>query len=156
MPHTSELIINNIREINKLYRAAHDSAFKFSWKRLWPFSRFLPQVDYIRLIRLLQTTIPELDKQKNAARKFQKQNPAENAFWKSALQWCNAQENTVRLLLEVCEYRQSVIEGEKSKGLGDWNLLLKNYQDSLKALQDQGQKLNTELVTLRKKFSAGN
>lgn len=151
MPNTSELIIANIREINKLYRAAHDSAFKFSWKRLWPFSRFLPQVDYLRLIRLIQSAIAELDKQKNAALKYQKQNSAENSFWKATLQWCHAQETTIQLLQEVCEYRQSVIEGEKSKGLGDWNQLLKNYQESLKVLQEQGQKLNTELVALRKK-----
>ena len=49
----SDAVFENLKELIKAKNAAHESMFKFSWKKLWPFSLIWPQVDYIRIQRFM-------------------------------------------------------------------------------------------------------
>ena len=49
----SEAVFENLKELIKAKNAAHESMFKFHWKKLWPFSLIFPQVDFIRIQRFM-------------------------------------------------------------------------------------------------------
>ena len=49
----STIFFENLKELVKAKNAAHESIFKFHWKKLWPFNLIWPQVDYLRIIRFM-------------------------------------------------------------------------------------------------------
>ncbi len=49
----SQIIFENLRELLRAKNTAHESMFKFHWKKMWPFSLIWPQVDFERIVRLM-------------------------------------------------------------------------------------------------------
>ena len=49
----SQIIFDNLKELLRAKNTAHESMFKFHWKKMWPFSLIWPQVDYERIVRLM-------------------------------------------------------------------------------------------------------
>ena len=49
----SQVIFDNLKELLRAKNTAHESMFKFHWKKMWPFSLIWPQVDYERIVRLM-------------------------------------------------------------------------------------------------------
>ena len=49
----SQIIYNNLKELIRAKNTAHESIFKFHWKKMWPFSLIWPQVDFVRIVRLM-------------------------------------------------------------------------------------------------------
>ena len=49
----SQIIYNNLKEMMRAKNTAHESIFKFHWKKMWPFSLIWPQVDFVRIVRLM-------------------------------------------------------------------------------------------------------
>ena len=49
----SQIIFENLKELLRAKNTAHESMFKFHWKKMWPFSLIWPQVDYERIVRLM-------------------------------------------------------------------------------------------------------
>lgn len=43
----------NTKELVKAWKASHDSVFKWHWKKMPPFHWFFPQVDYMRIQKLM-------------------------------------------------------------------------------------------------------
>ena len=66
----TSVVFENLKELIKGKNAAHESMFKFHWKKLWPFNLIWPQVDYLRIQRFMENIGEESQKQKE----FIKQN----------------------------------------------------------------------------------
>ncbi|MCF0222810.1 MAG: hypothetical protein HUK20_00935 [Fibrobacter sp.] len=47
----SQIIFENLREMLRAKNTAHQSMFKFHWKKMWPFRLIWPQVDYLRIVQ---------------------------------------------------------------------------------------------------------
>ena len=45
----SQIIFENLKEMMRAKNTAHESIFKFHWKKMWPFSLIWPQVDFVRI-----------------------------------------------------------------------------------------------------------
>ena len=50
----TSVVFENLKELIKGKNAAHESMFKFHWKKLWPFNLIWPQVDYLRIQRFME------------------------------------------------------------------------------------------------------
>jgi hypothetical protein len=61
----SQIIYNNLKEMMRAKNTAHESIFKFHWKKMWPFRLIWPQVDFIRIVRLMGELRKNVSTQKN-------------------------------------------------------------------------------------------
>ena len=62
----------NMAEMIKALKAAHKSVLGFHWKKIPPLHLIFPQVDHIRVERIMDMACEEAAKQQAAARRLQK------------------------------------------------------------------------------------
>jgi hypothetical protein len=131
MPSLKETMLANLREMVKLQRAAHDSMFKFSIKKMWPISLIAPQVDWIRITRMmgkLQLTCKEqkefLAKERDSA------SEADLPFLNLLPGYLDSLSKVAEMLGRTATYRQDVLEKKIKMSIKEWNSILKSYNEA--------------------------
>jgi hypothetical protein len=132
-------MLANLQEMVKLQRAAHDSMFKFSIKKIWPISLIAPQVDWIRITRVmgkLQLTCKEqkefLAKERGSAPEMDL--PFLNLL-PGYLDWLS---KVAEMLGRAAAYRQDVLEKKIKMSIKEWNSILKLYNEASDSMATTG------------------
>jgi hypothetical protein len=124
-------LLGNLRELHKGFQAVHNSTFTFSWIRLWPFSLFLPQPDYLRGAGLLEKIIPQLGEQAQFCKTHSKpspQSPHLHEFYEFALAYIECLQASCQHLVTICQYKHSVLLKTPTLTIKEFNTALKEYQ----------------------------
>jgi hypothetical protein len=131
MASLKETLLANLREMVKLQRAAHDSMFKFSIKKMWPISLIAPQVDWIRIARMMDTLQETCKKQKEFLAKEKGSAPeADLPFLSSLPEYFNSLAKTAELLGRAAKFKQDVLEKKTKASVKEWNTILKSYNEA--------------------------
>jgi len=131
MPSLKETMLANLREMVKLQRAAHDSMFKFSIKKMWPISLIAPQVDWIRIDRMmgqLQTTCKEQNE--FLAKERGKAPEADLPFLNLLPEYFDSLSKVAETLARAATYRQNALEKKIKMSIREWNSILKTYNEA--------------------------
>jgi hypothetical protein len=128
MPSLKETMLANLREMVKLQRAAHDSMFKFSIKKMWPINLIVPQVDWIRITRMMDNLQAVCKEQKTfLAHEQANAQEAELPFLKILPEYLDSFAKAAALLGEAASYRQSLLEKKIKSSIKEWDSILKSY-----------------------------
>jgi len=131
MPLLKETMLANLREMVKLQRAAHDSMFKFSIKKVWPISLIAPQVDWIRITRMMENLQEKCKEQKDFLAKERKSAPeADLSFLNLLPEYFDSLAKVAELLGRAAAYRQDVLEKKIKLSVKEWNSILKSYNEA--------------------------
>ncbi|MDR2554561.1 MAG: hypothetical protein LBC64_03950 [Fibromonadaceae bacterium] len=131
MPSLKETMLANLREMVKLQRAAHDSMFKFSIKKMWPISLIAPQVDWIRITRMMDKLQLTCKEQKEFLSKERGSAPeADLLFLKLLPDYLDWLLKVAEMLGRAAAYRQDVLEKKIKMSIKEWNSILKSYNEA--------------------------
>jgi hypothetical protein len=131
MHSLKKTMLANLREMVKLQRAAHDSMFKFSIKKMWPISLFAPQVDWIRITRMMELLQKKCTEQKEILAKECGEAPQEDLPFLNLLpNYFESLAKVAELLSVAATYRQNAIEKKTKINIGKWNAILKTYNEA--------------------------
>jgi len=131
MPSLKETILANLREMVKLQRAAHDSMFKFSIKKMWPINLIVPQVDWIRITRMMGKLQSICREQKEFLAKERGKAPeADLPFLNLLPEYLDSFGKVAELLGRAAAYRQDALEKKIKMSIKKWNSILKSYNEA--------------------------
>jgi len=131
MPTLKETMLANLREMVKLQRAAHDSMFKFSIKKMWPISLIAPQVDWIRITRMMEKLQLTCKEQKEFLSKERGSAPeADLPFLNLLPDYLDSLSKVAEMLGRTAAYRQDVLEKKIKMSIREWNSILKTYNEA--------------------------
>jgi hypothetical protein len=131
MSSLKETMLANLREMVKLQRAAHDSMFKFSIKKMWPISLIAPQVDWIRIARMMDTLQDTCKKQKKFLSKEKGSAPeADLPFLNSLPEYLDSLAKVAEFLGRAAVFKQDVLEKKIKASVKEWNAILKSYNEA--------------------------
>lgn len=124
------VIISNLQEMVKIQKAAHESLLGFSWKKLWPFNQFLPQVDYLRIIRVMEQIRQHTRDQKQFLARERGAAPStDHPFLDCVPPYLDSLAQVCTQLIAIAQFKQDMLEKRKTGGVLELNRLLKNYED---------------------------
>lgn len=144
-----ELLLQNLRELHRGYTAVHDSFFKFSWKRIWPISLFMPQVDFERAARVAGELARQLGEQQAFTDKTQAKDKNLKNFYRDAGTYAAALKHTCETLQSICAFKHHRLMQDEETHMGDLNSMLKEYQSSTEAHVNAGRDLRNSLHALK-------
>ena len=133
----SQVIFNNLKELLRAKNTAHESMFKFHWKKMWPFSLIWPQVDYERIVRLMSEIRKNTINQKNLV--LQAKNKAkdfEKTFLNAVPAYLDALDVSCQKLSAAAQWKQDMLLRRISKDVklrrdvSEYNQLLKAYEEA--------------------------
>jgi len=131
MPSLKETMLANLREMVKLQRAAHDSMFKFSIKKMWPISLIAPQVDWIRITRMMGQLQTACKEQKEFLVIERGNAPeADLPFLNKLPDYLDSLAKVAEQLASAATYRQNVLEKKIKISIREWNAILKSYNEA--------------------------
>jgi len=126
-----ETMLANLREMVKLQRAAHDSMFKFSIKKMWPISLIAPQVDWIRITRMMDKLQLTCKEQKEFLSKERGSAPESDLPFLNLLpDYLDSLSKVAEMLGRAAAYRQDVLEKKIKMSIREWNSILKSYNEA--------------------------
>lgn len=130
-PQLAPVIFANLKEMVKIQRAAHESVLGFSWKKLWPFNQFLPQVDFIRVLRVLEQIRQHIRDQRTFLKQEQAAAPAiDQPFLQAVPAYFDGLDQTCAQLASLAQHKQDVLEKKAQNSIKILNQLLKDYQQA--------------------------
>lgn len=145
-----ELLLSNIREIHKAFSNANDSVFKIDWKKIFPFNLFLPQVDYLRLIRVLKHADKVSEEQLTFLKKSNSVKPKEmKKYYQSCEKYIKNLQASISVLIQICEYKHSTLLKEPTLNMNGFNNIIKKYQNTTAKHVEQGAIVKEDLDKLR-------
>ena len=131
----SQIIFENLREFLKAKNAAHESIFKFHWKKMWPFNRIWPQVDFERIVRLMAEIRKNIVSQQNlVVVAKEKAQPFEKAFLDAVPAYLEALDKSCIGLADIAQWKQDLLykkihhEAKLVRDSKSYNELLKVYE----------------------------
>ncbi len=125
----SSAVFENLKELLKAKNAAHESMFKFSWKKLPPFSLIWPQVDYIRIQRFMGDVKSQALSQKSFIEANRKDStPEEAEFLNAVPAYVEALANSCDCLARVARFKQELLEKKQKRDVFLFNDILKKYE----------------------------
>jgi hypothetical protein len=131
MPSLKETMLANLREMVKLQRAAHDSMFKFSIKKMWPISLIAPQVDWIRIVRMMGQLQAKCREQKEFLTKERNNAPETDLPFLNLLpDYFDSLARVTESLAQAATYRQNALEKKTKISIREWNAILKKYNEA--------------------------
>jgi hypothetical protein len=131
MPSLKETMLANLREMVKLQRAAHDSMFKFSIKKMWPISLIAPQVDWIRIVRMMGQLQAKCREQKEFLAKECRNAPETDLPFLNLLpDYFDSLARVAETLASAATYRQNALEKKTKISIKEWNSILKTYNEA--------------------------
>lgn len=135
----STIVFENLKELLKAKNAAHESIFKFHWKKLWPFSLIWPQVDYLRIIRFMGEVKSQAYGQKDLIRDNRsKAVPAELPFLDTVPDYLDALAVSCDKLAAVARFKQDLLEKVQGRKVTDFRHLLDAYEEAQNGLVRKG------------------
>lgn len=135
----SMVVFENLKELLKAKNAAHESIFKFHWKKLWPFSLIWPQVDYLRIIRFMGEVKTQAYGQKDFIRGNRtKAAPAEHPFLDAVPDYLDALAVSCDKLAAVARFKQDLLEKVPGRKVMDFKRLLDDYEKAQDELVRKG------------------
>ena len=133
----SQVIFNNLKELLRAKNAAHESMFKFHWKKMWPFSLIWPQVDYERIVRLMSEIRKNTINQKNLVLQAKdKAKDFEKTFLNAVPAYLDALDVSCQKLSAAAQWKQDMLLRRISKDVklrrdvSEYNQLLKAYEEA--------------------------
>ncbi len=129
----SAIVFENLKELLKAKNAAHESIFKFHWKKMWPFNLIWPQVDYLRIVRFMGEIKEQALQQKNFI--WSNKNAAlqeEIPFLNAVPNYLDALADSCDKLAEVAQFKQDILEKVPDRGV----MPFKKKLDAYEAAQD--------------------
>ncbi|MDR1759890.1 MAG: hypothetical protein LBR60_05115 [Fibrobacter sp.] len=145
----SQIVFNNLKEMLKAKNAAHESIFKLHWKKMWPFNLLWPQVDYLRIIRLMQ----EIEKNTVSQKAFIRKNISaagekEIDFLKAVPAYLDSLADSCRKLAVVAQFKQDKLEKKQDRSVFKFNQILKDYEKSQTDLVNRGALLQLSWIDI--------
>jgi hypothetical protein len=131
----SQIIFENLRELLRAKNTAHESMFKFHWKKMWPFSLIWPQVDFERIVRLMSEIRKNAIIQKNLV--LQAKNVAqdfEKDFLNAVPAYLDALEVSCQKLSAAAQWKQDMLlkrihkDVKMRRDVSEYNRILKEYE----------------------------
>lgn len=133
----SQVIFNNLKELLRAKNTAHESMFKFHWKKMWPFSLIWPQVDYERIVRLMSEIRKNTINQKNLVLQAKdKAKDFEKTFLNAVPAYLDALDISCQKLSAAAQWKQDMLLRRISKDVklrrdvSEYNQLLKAYEEA--------------------------
>ncbi len=133
----SQIIFENLKELMRAKNTAHESMFKFHWKKMWPFNLIWPQVDYIRIVRLMEEIQRNVISQKNLVLQAKpKAKDFEKTFLNAVPAYLDAMAVSCKHLGEAAQWKQDMLEKKIHKevkfkrDVSAWSRILKDYEDA--------------------------
>lgn len=133
----SQVIFNNLKELLRAKNTAHESMFKFHWKKMWPFSLIWPQVDYERIVRLMSEIRKNAINQKNLVLQAKdKAKDFEKTFINAVPAYLDALDVSCQKLSATAQWKQDMLLRRISKDVklrrdvSEYNQLLKAYEEA--------------------------
>lgn len=133
----SQIIFNNLKEMLKAKNTAHESMFKFHWKKMWPFNLIWPQVDFERIVRLMSELRKNVINQKNLVVQAKaKAQPFEKTFLNAVPAYLDALDVSCKYLGDAAQWKQDMLIKKINKDIkfkrdvADWSNILKAYEDA--------------------------
>ncbi len=125
----SDAVFENLKELLKAKNAAHESMFKFSWKKLPPFNLIWPQVDYIRIQRFMGDVKSQALSQKSFIEKNRGTSaPEEAEFLNAVPAYVDALAVSCERLARVARFKQDILEKKQKRDVFLFNNILKDYE----------------------------
>ena len=131
----SQIIFDNLKEFLRAKNAAHESIFKFHWKKMWPFNRIWPQVDFERIVRLMSEIRKNIISQQNLVLQAKsKAKPFEKTFLDAVPAYLKALDQSCKGLADIAQWKQDMLykkihhEAKVVRDSRDYNTLLKAYE----------------------------
>lgn len=131
----SQIIFENLRELLRAKNTAHESMFKFHWKKMWPFSLIWPQVDFERIVRLMSEIRKNAIIQKNLV--LQAKNVAqdfEKEFLNAVPAYLDALDVSCQKLANAAQWKQDMLlkrihkDVKMRRDVSEYNQILKEYE----------------------------
>ena len=133
----SQIIFENLKEFLRAKNAAHESIFKFHWKKMWPFSLIWPQVDYERIVRLMSEIRKNAINQKNLVLQAQgKAKDFEKTFLNAVPAYLDALDISCQKLSAAAQWKQDMLmkkihkDVKLRRDVSEWSRILKEYEDA--------------------------
>lgn len=133
----SQIIFENLKELLRAKNTAHESMFKFHWKKMWPFSLIWPQVDYERIVRLMSEIRKNAIIQKNLV--LQAKNVAkefEKEFLDALPAYLDALDISCQKLSTAAQWKQDMLlkrihkDVKFRRDVSEYNRILKEYEEA--------------------------
>ncbi|HOG69473.1 MAG TPA: hypothetical protein PK366_08845 [Fibrobacteraceae bacterium] len=135
----ASIVFENLKELLKAKNAAHESMFKFHWKKLPPFNLIWPQVDFLRIIRLMGEIEKHAEEQKVFIKKnLSKATEKELPFFKAIPDYLDALVVSCRALTEIAQFKQDKLEKKEGRSVFSFSKLLKSYENAQDQLVRKG------------------
>ena len=133
----SEIIFNNLKELVKAKNTAHESMFKFHWKKMWPFNLIWPQVDFNRIVRFMGELATNCRKQKDLVDEAKKKAaPFEATFLNAVPAYLDALDISCQKLSAAAQWKQDMLmkkihkDVKLRRDVSEWSRILKEYEDA--------------------------
>jgi hypothetical protein len=141
----SQIIYNNLKEMMRAKNTAHESIFKFHWKKMWPFSLIWPQVDFIRIVRLMGELQKNVTSQKALVKEAKfKAKPYEKTFLDTVPAYLDCFGESCKHLAAVAQWKQDMLEKKlhhdvkMMRDVSEYNNILKAYEKAQNDLVQAG------------------
>ena len=141
----SQIIYENLKEMIRAKNTAHDSIFKFHWKKMWPFSLIWPQVDFVRIVRLMGEICKNVSTQKSLVKEAKsKAKPYEKTFLDTVPAYLDSIDVSCKCLADVAQWKQDMLEKKLHhdvkmiRDVSEYNQILKAYEKAQNDLVQAG------------------
>lgn len=158
---SSQIIFENLRELLKAKNAAHDSMFKLHWKKMWPFCLIWPQVDYERIMRLMNEICKNTDAQKKLVTEaFVNAKDFEITFLKALPAYLDALDVSCKCLANAAKWKQEMLlkrikkDVKLRRDVHEYNEILKAYEKAQGNLVRAGAFVQVGWLEISQKIAA--
>ena len=141
----SQIIFENLKEMMRAKNTAHESIFKFHWKKMWPFSLIWPQVDFVRIVRLMGELRKNVASQKALVKEAKsKAKPYEKTFLDTVPTYLDCFDISCKYLADVAQWKQDLLEKKvrhevkMMRDVSEYNRILKAYEEAQNNLVQAG------------------
>jgi len=133
----SQIIFENLKELLRAKNAAHESIFKFHWKKMWPFNRIWPQVDFERIVRLMSEIRKNIIAQQNLVIEAkEKSKPFEKVFLDAVPAYLKSLDESCKGLADIAQWKQDMLlkrihkDVKFRRDVSEYNRILKEYEEA--------------------------
>ena len=155
----SQIIYNNLKEMIRAKNTAHESIFKFHWKKMWPFSLIWPQVDFVRIVRLMDELRKNVVSQKALVKEAKKKaKPYEETFLGTIPSYLECLDVSCKCLADVAQWKQDMLEKKLHhdvkmvRDVSEYNNILKAYEKAQNDLVKAGEFVRLGWVEMLKGY----
>lgn len=131
----SQIVFDNLKELLRAKNTAHESIFKFHWKKMWPFCLIWPQVDFERIVRLMGEIRKNVISQNNLVLQAKaKAKPFEKQFLDAVPAYLTCLDISCKCLADVAQWKQDMLykklnhDVKMVRDVSEYNKILKDYE----------------------------